>query len=182
MEEAVRKVLHKAINDNIFPGAVVGIAENKKRSIIPLGTIDSTDTAVTNHTIYDVASVTKAIPTSSLALYFLDKNVIQLNNSVTKFLPKFRHRDVTIWHLLTQTVAFGNSSNPLILSQLKDLSAFEIMESIYSADLSFVPGTRYAYTNATSIVLGNVLEAAGGNNLDQLASDIFFIPLGMSHT
>lgn len=182
MENDVREVLKKAVNDMVFPGAVVGIVKENKSHVIPYGGIDESKTSVDKTTVYDVASITKAIPTSSLALYFLDQKALQLTDPVGKFLPLFTHRDVTIWHLLTQTVLFSYSSHPLVLSSLKDTSAKEIMKRIYSADISKHPGTVYAYNNATSILLGKVIEQIGGEKLDQLASEIFFEPLGMMHT
>ena len=104
MDKAVTSVLERAVANKVFPGAVVGVYRESTQKVIPFGTLDYSD-PVTKDTIYDVASITKAIPTSSLALSLVDSGQLSLENTITEYIPEFRHSMVTIWHLLTQTLA-----------------------------------------------------------------------------
>jgi CubicO group peptidase (beta-lactamase class C family) len=181
MEKTIERKLQLVISEGVFPGAVIGVIDNGVNTTIPVGTIDGT-TEVTKDTLYDVASITKAIPTSSLALYFLDKGELSLSDSLTTFVPQFQHPEVTIFHLLTQTLLLGHDKSPLILSSLKDKTPEEILSIIYSAELLSKPGVRYSYSNVTSILLGMVIEKISGESLEKAASRVFFTSLGMTNT
>ena len=80
-------------------------------------------------------------------------------------------------HLLTQTLDFG-----FRLSDFKDKSPEEILDAIYSTELRHEPGETFFYSNATSILLGIVVERISGTCLATYADDIFFFPLGMKRT
>ena len=181
MDKAVTSVLERAVANKVFPGAVVGVYRESTQKVIPFGTLDYSD-PVTKDTIYDVASITKAIPTSSLALSLVDSGQLSLENTITEYIPEFRHSMVTIWHLLTQTLALEKDGKPLQLSVYKNHTPDEILEIIYHAGISSNPGSTYAYSNASSILLGIVVEKITGQSLTQLAQDTFFKPLGMTHT
>lgn len=184
MEERIRKRLLLAVRDQVFPGAVVGVIKNEKSLIILEGghTYDGNSHKVTSQTLYDVASITKSVPTSSLALQLIDAKKISLDDKVVQYLPRFKHGKVTIWHLLTQTVSFRTEEGPLRLAKLRGKRPDEIMDSIYSADISVPPKSSYSYSNATSIVLGQVIEILEGKALDILAYEKFFSPLEMTST
>lgn len=143
-------------------------------------TFDEASPAVTERTIFDVASLTKAIPASSLALWLIDHGKLRLDDSLATYIPEFtgRYRDgVTIKHLLTQTLEYT-----FRLSTLKDRSADDILNIIFTSGLKNEPGTTFCYTNATSILLGIVIERIMNEPLNALADRLFFAPLGMTRT
>src|SRR3712207_9304550 len=77
-----RSRLEKAIADHVFPGAVVGIYKNGERTVLPVGhfTYESGARAMTNDAIFDVASVTKAIPVACLALTRSEEHTSELQS------------------------------------------------------------------------------------------------------
>jgi CubicO group peptidase (beta-lactamase class C family) len=130
--------------------------------------------------IFDVASITKAIPTSSLALRLMDESKLKLDDRVMEYIPELRssrREKIFVRHLLTQTLDFG-----FRLSAFKDKSSDEILDAIYSTELRHEPGETFFYSNATSILLGIVVERISGKCLATCADEIFFNPLGMKRT
>lgn len=175
----ISEILQYAISQKVFPGCVLGVVSDAGEVVIPIGrqTYRESSISLEKDSIFDVASITKTIPTSLLALHFLEKGLLHMDNHVSNSIPEFTGHwkdEVTIRHLLTQTVDFG-----LTLSSLKHTSGDNILRSILTCDLQNKPGTSYAYTNSTSIVLGIVLERISGRLLSELAEDVFFKPLGM---
>ena len=133
-----------------------------------------------DETIFDVASITKAIPTSSLALRLIDEGKLLLDDKLIAYVPEFRNsyrESVRIRHLLTQTLDFG-----FRLSSYKDKSPDDLLDAIFSADFKSKPGMTFFYSNATSILLGLVVERIYGKDLATLGEEIFFGPLNMTRT
>lgn len=183
MKGRITEILDKAYKESLFSAAVAGYVDcHGKGEIVPVGgyPVASEYSYASPDTLFDVASITKAIPVSSLALYLLDQGVLTLSTRVSSILPEFKtsfFREVTLWHLLTQTLDYRTS-----LASISHLPAERIRDTVLNATFLNKPGTLMNYTNATSIVLGMVVETATGKNLDRLADEIFFVPLGMSHT
>ena len=165
----------------MFPGCVVGIVrKGGERKIFPFGHFTYEDSqAVEADSIYDVASITKSIPTASLALMFIDKGQLKLTDKLVDYVPEYRnaYREmVTIRHLLTYTVGGPQ------LSPLKDKTSDEILLSAYSHELAHKPGSVFVYSNAPALLLGLAVERVGGSTLDKLAQGYFFGPLQMDNT
>jgi len=178
LREKVQAVLQKGIEQGVFPGASVGIVlPNFEEVFVSAGT--TPHTLVTQDTVYDVASITKSVVTSTIALIFLEKGWLKLTDRVHIFRGP---EPITIHHLLTHTLDFS-----LTLSVLKDASVLEIIEAVQYAELKKKPGSSYAYVNASSILLGFELELLSlkrglPGSLDELAQQFIFGPLGMENS
>lgn len=183
MQEILTRLLEKARADQVFPGAVVGVVKaNGERAVVSVGAHRylSGSAAIAPDSIFDVASVTKTIPTSLLALQLLDQGKLHLDDQVIRWVPELRmaqRSQMTLRHLLTHTVSFDFS-----LSSLKDKTPEEILKTIFSTELVVAPGTTYAYVNATSILLGLVVERVSEMSLPELATQKLFTPLEMQDT
>jgi CubicO group peptidase (beta-lactamase class C family) len=179
----IHEKVTQAIEEGVFPGCVVGIVSPEKgRVVYPFGRFiyDTHSPPVERETIYDVASITKSIPTASLALQFVDEGVLAVDDKLLRFIPEISHsnrENMKIHHLLTHTLHFSFS-----LSSLKERAPREIIETIYRRELLSPPGVRFCYSNATSILLGIVVERVGLSSLDALAQARFFSPLSMHRT
>ena len=172
----------KAVADRVFPGCSVGILVNGTRWCRGFGryTYDPASPAVTPDTVYDVASVTKAIPVALLALLCIDRGFCNPGDTMITFLPEYTgafRDDITIRHLLTHTLDFG-----FRLSALRDKGSDAIIAQILGAPLASPPGTVYAYANATSILLGMVVERIMKLPLGVAAEKELFRPLQMNRT
>lgn len=182
MNQKIVSYLQSCIKDRVFPGCVMGTIADGTSDVSTLGnfTYDVSSPIVREDTIYDVASITKAIPTACLALRLVEKGMIGLDTPCEGLLPELagQYRSmILIRHLLTHTLDFD-----LRLSQKKDLSPSDILKELFSARLKTPPGSAYAYANATSILLGLAVERVTGKSLDVLAEECFFSPLGMKST
>lgn len=168
--------------NHIFPGCVIGIVSAKwDRLILPFGrfTYENDSKCVETHTVYDLASITKSIPTASLALRLIDEWRLNLTDKLIDYIPEFRNSDrenVLIKHLLTYTIhGYG-------LASMKGLNGQQLMETLLTRDFEKRPGTSFAYTNIPAAFLWLVIEKMYGETLDILARKYFFEPLEMNKT
>ncbi|GIW61295.1 MAG: serine hydrolase [Patescibacteria group bacterium] len=180
--QSLRDICTRAIARRIFPGCAIGIVMQGETNFFSFGNLTYAQKAplVTEKTVYDIASITKVIPTSLLALKLLEEGKITLETKVQNILPEIKNNyqdKITLHHLLTQTLDFN-----LRLSTLKNLSPQELLSKIFHAQLRFPPGESYAYNNTTSILLGLVIERVTQKNLDVLAYEMLFQPLEMKRT
>lgn len=185
MENLIKNRLRKAIDDKVFPGCVLGVIfKNGERKVYPMGrfTYENDSPSVKEDTIYDVASVTKAIPGSSILLKLIDEGKLEINDRLADYIPEFANyenkKDVLIKHLLTYTLDLDMSA----MSSLKEKTANEITETVIGAPLKSLPGIKYAYSNPTAFLIGLVVEKITGKKLDESADEYFFKPLGMNRT
>lgn len=183
MRKAIEGRVNQAITERLFPACMVGVVhKGGNRIVVPAGTFtyEPRSRAVTADSLFDVASITKVIPTASLALMLLDSGKLKLDDKLITYVPEFRNasRDkVRIRHLLTQTLDYD-----FRLSEYKDRPPKKILDVICTTDFKSEPGTKFFYTNATSILLGLVVERVLGQPLVQLGDEYFFKPLGMGNT
>ncbi len=185
MKDLLSKRIQKAVKDKVFPGCVVGVVRKSgERSVLPFGkfTYEEDSNIVQENTIYDVASITKAIPTSSLLLTLIDQKKTGLEDRVLDYLPEFSNfdnkKDVLIKHLLTYTLNLVAPS----MASLKNLSPEQIIKIIVEAPLRNAPGSSLLYTNSTAVFMGLLIERVSGKKIDELADKHFFTPLKMHNT
>jgi CubicO group peptidase (beta-lactamase class C family) len=180
---ALTELLEHAIGAGVFPGCVVGIVDQTgNRVILPVGrhAYDASSPSVSADTVYDVASLTKVVPTSTLALMLVDQGRLLLGEPVRKYLPEMQHSQadkVTVHHLLTHTLDFD-----FRLSATKNETPQRILQTILTSELRSPPGATFCYANATSVLLGMVIERVLGAPLDVLGQEFIFDPLDMKTT
>ena len=183
MKEKIEQIVLSAIKEKIFPACVIGIIKKDgEKIILPFGrfTYGENSPLVKEDSIFDVASITKSIPTASLALKLINEERLNIDDKLIKFIPEFQNNQrekVLIKHLLTYTVNFGFK-----LSEHKDKSADEILKLILTAEFREKPGKTFVYSNSTSILLGMAIERIYKDKLDNISQEIFFNPLKMKRT
>lgn len=173
LKEGISRLVVEAMEGGVFSACVVGVTDGRSNSVFAFG-------GAKENSIFDIASVTKVLPTATLALKLVDSGRLKLEDRLIDFVPEFRnpHREkVMISHLLTQGLDFN-----LKLSDYKDLPADEILDTIYRAEFKNPPGEKFYYNNATSILLGLIAEKVYGGRLDAIAEAEIFKPLGMHDT
>lgn len=184
-EAEIRHRIQQAIQEKIFPGCVVGVVDaHGTTQLIAEGTTTYEADAKQVHadSIFDVASVTKSIPTACLALKLIESGRLSVTDRVCDYLPDLQnpHREqILIWHLLTFTILLDLETP---LSSHKHDAPEGILKLIYTTKLRHEPGAHYAYSNTPSILLGLVVEKIYGRSLPELAAEYFFQPLGMVNT
>ena len=181
----------QAIRDKVFPGCVIGIVTRSgERQVLPFGgfTYESQSPVVKEDTIYDTASLTKSIPTSSLALQLIDDEKLKLMGRLIDYIPEFNNsdrEDVLIKHLLTYTLdGYGLASaiDGTDGASLHQRTAADLLNVLLTHDFERRPGTVFKYTNIPAALLGLVIEKITNSTIDKLADEHLFKPLKMDRS
>lgn len=180
----VDNIINRAIKDKAFPGCVVLVwKEGKIIYEKPFGhfTYEINSREVQKNTIYDLASLTKVVATTTAAMICYDRKLLSLDDPVTKYIPSFNtngKENITIKNLLLH-----NSGLPAWKKLYgQGLSAEDIIREIYSSELEYKPGTKYVYSDLGMIILGKIIEKVSGTSLDKFCKDEIFVPLEMNST
>jgi CubicO group peptidase (beta-lactamase class C family) len=179
----VLSVLADSVHDRIFPGAVAALISNTDEIYIPFGseTYDPIARPISDDSIFDVASLTKILATTTAIMQLVERNQLALHDRAFNFVPQLRQapRDqITILQLLAHTAGFPGGE-PLS----RDLkSRDKILEAICSINLLYLPGTGRIYDDLGYILLGIIIESVTGLTLDKYCQNAIFEPLGMSET
>lgn len=175
-------LLDSAIAAGAAPGAVVAVSSHGARYIYGTGRLALDDPRRPDgNTIYDLASLTKVIATTTLAMQAVSEGRLDLDAPVQRYLPAFRGpgKDrVTICHLLTHSSGLP-ADWPLWRVTPAPDSALGLVNAM---PLDTTPGSRMVYSDLGAIVLGEVIERVLGGRLDRLAARRIFAPLGMAST
>jgi len=180
----VDSLMEKAIRDSVFPGAVLLVAKRGRVILFrPYGkqTYDKDAVPVTKESMFDLASVTKVVGTTSAAMLLYDEGKLDLDAPVVRYLPQFGKNGkdkITIRNLLLH-----NSGLPAWVPFYKKLKTpKEVIDSIMNIKLDFPPGTKYQYSDLGMITLQKVIEKITGTTIDKFLKKRVFKPLGMTHT
>ncbi len=171
-EKALNDLFEKAIAEKVFSKAVVGFVSPEGSEVRAYNTPEDS--------LFDIASVTKVCPTSTLALKRILEGRLDLDDRVLDFIPELRtnyREHILVRHLLTHSLDYR-----VPMSSLKDLPPEKILDSLFSYHFNRFPGTVFNYGNPASILLGIVLMRISGKSLSEMAEEELFIPLGMSHS
>jgi len=181
--DALTPLLDSAIVEaHAAPGGVLGVSWKGARYLYGTGQIALDDPARPDGwTVYDLASITKVVATTSLAMIAVREGKLDLDAPVQRYLPAFRgpgKERVTIRHLLTHSSGL-RADRPLWRETPNADSALKLVNA---TRLDTIPGARMVYSDLGAIVLGEVVERVLGGRLDRLAERLVFRPLGMTST
>jgi len=183
--EVIDRLVREGIRAGGYPGASVIIGRQgaavwrKGFGTLSWG-LESPEVS-TDATIYDLASLTKVVATTTAAMILYDEGRLSLDAKVVHYLPEFVGRwknEVTIRQLLTHRSGLPAGRN---LSRVARTPA-QARESVLTTKLRFRPGRAYIYSDLGPDVLGFVIEAIAGMPLDAFVRDRVFEPLGMRET
>ena len=177
------EIVEKAISDGQMPGAVLLVGRNGQtlhykaygqRSLVPR------QEAMTRDTIFDAASLTKVIATTSSIMKLFQQGKIRLNDRVTVYLPEFQggKSEITIRNLLTH---FSGLRPDLDLRPLWSGYQLGIKKALIDRPTA-PPGEKFVYSDINYILLGEIVHRVSGRMLDVYAREEVFLPLGMSTT
>jgi len=180
----VDKLIHGAIKDSVFPGAVLLISKEGKtiyKNAYGNFTYNKKSSKVTLNTIYDLASLTKVVATTTAAMICIDENLFHLNDKVIKYIPGFDNNgkeNITIKNLLMH-----NSGLPAYKRFYKLYStADEVIKDIYETKLIYKTGSKTVYSDLSMIVLAKVIEKVTGMPFDKFVKQKILNPLQMKNT
>ena len=180
--DRITPLLDSAVRAGAAPGAVLAVSSHGIRFIYGTGRLALDDPRRPDgNTVYDLASLTKVIATTTLAMQAVSEGRLDLDAPVQRYLPSFRGaaKDrVTVRHLLTHSSGL-HADWPLWRVTPNPDSALRLVNGI---GLDTLPGVRMVYSDLGAIVLGEVVERVLDGRLDRLATRRIFQPLGMTST
>ncbi|MGC2163917.1 MAG: serine hydrolase [Silvibacterium sp.] len=181
---SIDRIISAAIDARKFPGAVVIVGHDEKivfhkaygeRALVP------ERLPMREDTIFDMASITKILATSTAAMELYQQGDFRLNDPVAKYLPAFAangKQDITIRQLMTHY-----SGLPEGIGLQEPWSG---KQEGYNRSFAVAPvrpaGTAFSYSDINFIVMGALIEKLSGMSLDGYAAKYIFDPLGMKHT
>jgi serine-type D-Ala-D-Ala carboxypeptidase len=183
-------ILRSGIDQRSFPGAAAAIAhQGKLIAHKGLGhfTYDATSPAVTAETVYDSASVTKVIATTTACMILYDRGLFKLDQPLVDLLPGFTEsgaeqkdarRQVTLQMLLAHSSGLPAYIKLFQTAHNRD----ELLRQALRVPLTAVPGSRAEYSDIGFILLGQALEKLSGEPLDQFCQREIFAKLNLGQT
>ncbi len=181
--------LDDAIENSVLPGAVVAVGhEGKVRFLQAFGQRQVVPTPVpaTVDTVYDLASLTKALVTSILAMQAVERGVLHLDQKLGEVVSELADRpEVTLRLVLAHAAGFPAHrkfyEEVLAAGGPDGSTRASVVERAAKEPLVYPPGTRSIYSDLGFILLGALLERALGGRLDELAERLIFRPLGLAN-
>lgn len=172
-ESNIRNLLIRAKEEGVFSKAVAGF-------ILPDGTQRLVALDTPENTVFDIASLTKVCPTSTLALSYILEGSLHIDDKVIDYIPELQTNyrdDVRIFHLLTHSLDYR-----VPMKTLRTLPPEGILDALYTYQFEHAPGADFNYGNPASVLLGMILCRITGKDLQQQGRERFFEPLGMTRS
>jgi beta-glucosidase-like glycosyl hydrolase/CubicO group peptidase (beta-lactamase class C family) len=181
---AADEVVERAVAEKAFPGAVLAVG--KGGALVHLRAFgrmryDADAPAVLPDTIYDLASLTKVVAATTMAMILADEERLDLAGPVSAFIPGFRGgaKDrVTVEHLLTHSS--GLDWWAPLYKELSGRDAY--LQRIAASELAYEPGSKSVYSDLGAILLGEILERVAGEGIESFARKRIFEPLALTDT
>ncbi len=174
VSDSVHAVLARGTADSAFPSAFAVVGRRD-------GVWAQHGVYATDSTIWDLASLTKVIGTTSAVLQLVAEGRVQLDASARTYLPRWTDtsvQQITVRHLLTHTAGLP-AWRPLYQDAT---SAEEALTLVYATPPDTVPGVRYLYSDIGFILLGELVREQSGMPLDSYLLARVFLPLNMRET
>jgi serine-type D-Ala-D-Ala carboxypeptidase len=187
----IDSILQSQVNDDKIPGAVIqvkkdgeviykqayGYAQKFNYAHEPLAKPEK----MTTEHLFDIASLTKVVGTTTSIMLLADKGLINVNDPVGKYIKAFAvptKSAITIRHLLTHSAGLYEWY-PLYYWASNKQETFKLIGEL---PLAFPVGGQRKYSDLGFTILGEIVEVVSGLPLDQFEEQNIFIPLGMKNT
>ena len=196
---AVESAFQEAVTQAVFPGAVLLVGKDDDvvyenafgfRSLIP------ERMPLQSTTIFDLASLTKPLATTVAIMLLVREKKIRLDDQVTRFIPMFGvygKSATTLRHLLNhssglpawkpyyQKIIKGEKAGRINFLGSRAAKNY-VFEQIHREEPLHPAGTQSVYSDLGFIILGEVVEALTGSNLDRFCQERIFRPLELRST
>ncbi|MEW9121555.1 MAG: serine hydrolase domain-containing protein [Thermotaleaceae bacterium] len=181
IEERVRCLedyLHRLIKEGVFPGASFSLLDQEHSCMGFLGKAQMIPESipVEEDTIYDLASLTKVIATTSCIMLLIERGYITLDTEICEILPLCSQRDICIRHLLTHTSGLDADID------WTNMNKEQLLHGVYN---SSIKPSRFekevVYSDIGFILLGLIIEQLTGS-FEEFVQKNLFKPLKMKET
>ncbi|HEV2718195.1 MAG TPA: exo-beta-N-acetylmuramidase NamZ domain-containing protein, partial [Terriglobales bacterium] len=180
----VDAIVQDAIHAGQIPGAVVLVWHNGQvlyRKAFGYRALEPRRETMTLDTIFDLASLTKVLATTTAVMQLVEKGQVRLSDPVAKYIPEFAQNgkeDVTVRELLTHYSGLEPDLDLTHPWQGRD-TAFSMA---FAEKPVNPPGARFVYSDINFITLGALIERVSKTQLDKYCAQNIFTPLKMART
>jgi serine-type D-Ala-D-Ala carboxypeptidase len=180
------RILEQAIEDRAFPGASIAVTQGAK--LIALKgfgrfTFEHSSPVASTNSIFDLASVTKVVATTSMAMVLYERGLLDLEAPITGVLPEFDSADSRRSQVTFRMLLAHSSGLPAYEKLfLRAFTREALLREAFAVSLKHDPGTHAEYSDIGFILLGIALERISGESLDSFCRREVFGPLGMAGT
>jgi len=178
-------VVMRGIQAGGYPGAAVVVGRKGaavwRRGFGRLDWNDESESVSPTESIYDLASLTKVVGTTTALMILYDQGKVHLDDPVSKYIPEFSGGEkdlVTLRLLLEHRSGLPAGRDLWRIAHSSD----EARQAVIETPLVYHPDQYYEYSDLGADMLGFVVEAASGQRLDQFLADHVWKPLGMENT
>jgi CubicO group peptidase (beta-lactamase class C family) len=180
-------ILEAAISARAFPAASIAVTQQGRLiALRAFGnfTYEPDSPQVDISTLFDLASVTKVVATTTMAMILYHRGLLDLDASVAAIVPEFtsderrdlRRREVTLRMLLAHSSGLPAYEKLYLKARTRD----ELLHAAFTTPLIGDPGSRAEYSDIGFIILGAALAHLAGESLDHFCQREIFGPLGMT--
>jgi CubicO group peptidase (beta-lactamase class C family) len=181
---AIDSIMQQAVAGGLIPGGVVLIGHDGRvvyRKAFGSRSLEPSREAMTVDTIFDIASLTKCVATTTSVMQLIEQGKLRLNDPVAAYLPDFAQngkKDITVRELLTHYSGLGPDLDLKQPWQGRDTAFARAMQQ----KPAYPPGSRFLYSDINFETLGFLVEKVSGMPLNDYAAQHIFAPLGMNDT
>jgi len=181
------EIINRAISERAFPAASLAVTHREKLVVwkaFGRFTYDPESTVVSPTTIFEIASVTKVVATTAMAMILYERGLLDLELPVASVLPEFavmgnRHkREVSVRMLLAHSSGLPAYVRLFRHAETRD----KLIGLALTTDLESAPMSRAEYSDIGFIVLGELLCRVADERLDAFCQREIFGPLALSST
>jgi CubicO group peptidase (beta-lactamase class C family) len=180
------ELMRKAIADRVFPAASVAITHHGNLvGLKAFGrfTYEPDAPEATTATVFDLASVTKVVATTSMAMILYERGLLDLDLPVVAAVAEFAGEDprrdaVTMHMLLAHSSGLPAYEKLFLRAKTRE----ELLAAAFATPLTANPGAKAEYSDVGFIILGAALERIAQESLDRFCQHEVFGPLAMTHT
>jgi len=182
--EPAARTLDSAVAAGAAPGAVLAVSLGGRHFEHSIGQLAVDDPRPPDgRTLYDVASLTKVISLTTLAMMAVHEHRIELDSPVVHYLPEFARGSGEKSRVLVRDLLLHDSGlppDPVPPLWKHQGSRRAALEEALAANLDTVPGARMVYSDLSAITLGAILEERYHERLDALLAERVARPLGFT--
>lgn len=168
------EVLERAVSEHAFPAAVVEVGSPDRafwHQAFGRLDPDADSPLARTDTIFDLASLTKVIATTSLVMRLVERGVLGLDHPVRRWLPDWRGTDRE--HVTLRSLLSHSSGLTAWLPFFRDYTGRqEFQHAICTLPLEYQPDTQSIYSDLGFMLLGFIAEDAGAGPFAQQVEDV----------
>jgi CubicO group peptidase (beta-lactamase class C family) len=167
----LKDYMENCCSQGVFPGAAYALVTKSKVYVNSVGKrqVVPEEKHIENDTIFDLASLTKPVSTTTCILILIEKGLLTLNTKVISILPEYKYEDITIKQLITHTAGYPPEPTFRL-----DMNYDEMKQSIFDAvPDNEIKDNKVIYSDVGFLLLGLIIEKLSGSYSEFAKKNIF---------